>query len=733
VARTYSSTELCAETGAELDLVEWLTRIGILDQRRPGTYTPGDIFRVKMIASLLEAGFTRGQVESAVSAAGLNLEHVDRYVLRDPSERSSRTFAQFAAGLGPGVERQLPAVYQLFGLTPPDPESHLAEDEEALLREFMAAWSLASDGETPLRAARLIGEGTRTATVGWADLLYEQIAGPARERWLRRELDEYPREVADTVADLFDLLPRLAGWLIERYVEQTVTSGIADIFEEVLASRGLAPEPGPVDPPAVVFVDVSGFTGITEQRGDEAAVGIATALQQRAERVASERGGRVVKLLGDGAMLYFREAAAAARAALGAGARLLAVYCHRLSADETADLAQRGPDLVLLTGGTDGGDRHTVLHNAAALAVLPAAALGPVVVAGNKEATPEAVARLRRAGHDARAAANVLPELGTLRVEPAQEAIRRVFLERIVQSKGLDEARTCLGGVDGVVLPTPAAVLRAAVLLAEGPPAAAAAQPPPGPLGDLVVVDVGGATTDVHSIGDGGPSRPEVYRRGIPEPRAKRTVEGDLGLRVSALSLWEALGARWDDAAVPGLSPDEGESRLRSYVEQTAQVPSDPHGAALDGFLARGAVALALERHAGALEEVATPAGRFWVQRGKDLRGVRAVVGAGGIFRARADAVSLLEAGVSAAGRMDKTRLAGSQGNPVALGALVPSSPRLWIDRDYALWAAGLLAPVDPVAAWRLAWRSIGSPSILERDGMRSARVRHSPVGAGRR
>jgi class 3 adenylate cyclase len=151
--------------------------------------------------------------------------------------------------------------------------------------------------------------------VGWSELLYEQIAGPARERWLRKEVEDYPSEAADAVARLFSLLPRLVDWLIQRHIERIVTSGIADNFEQVLASRGLGPAPEPAEPPAVLFVDISGYTKVTEQRGDDIAVDIATALQRRAEQVAAERGGRVVKLLGDGAMLHFRDAAAGVRAA----------------------------------------------------------------------------------------------------------------------------------------------------------------------------------------------------------------------------------------------------------------------------------------------------------------------------------------------------------------------------------------------------------------------------------
>jgi adenylate cyclase len=315
VARTLTASDLCSETGASADQLEWLTSIGILHPLAPGLYKVGDVFRVKMIRSLLDAGFSGEQVEAAVSSAGLNLEHVDRYVFREPGERSPRTLAEFAAELGPEAERLIPAVYQLLGLTPPDPASHLALDEEALVREFLEAWTDGENDDTQLRAARLVGEGTRMAVAGWGDLLYERVAGPARERWLRREVEEYPREVADTVARAFALMPRLVHWLMQRYVEQSVTSGIANNFEEVLASRGLAPPPDPPNPPAVVFVDVSGYTSVTEQHGDKVAVSIAAALQRRADGMAAAHGGRVVKLLGDGAMLLFPDARAAVEAA----------------------------------------------------------------------------------------------------------------------------------------------------------------------------------------------------------------------------------------------------------------------------------------------------------------------------------------------------------------------------------------------------------------------------------
>jgi class 3 adenylate cyclase len=208
-------------------------------------------------------------------------------------------------------------VYEVLGLPPPDPAAPLAGDEEELLAEFMRTWSLAVDPETLVRAARLAADGTRMAAIGWPDLYDEQVAGAARGRLARGEVDEFPREVVEGGVALVALLPRLLTWLTHRYVEERIVAGIVENFEEVLAFDGrTARRVPPTAQRAVVFADVSGYTNVTEERGDEAAVRIASALQRQAEEVALRHGGRLVKLLGDGAMLYFREPAAGVEACM---------------------------------------------------------------------------------------------------------------------------------------------------------------------------------------------------------------------------------------------------------------------------------------------------------------------------------------------------------------------------------------------------------------------------------
>ncbi|MGQ9594903.1 MAG: methylaspartate mutase accessory protein GlmL, partial [Anaerolineae bacterium] len=247
---------------------------------------------------------------------------------------------------------------------------------------------------------------------------------------------------------------------------------------------------------------------------------------------------------------------AAKRAALGAGARILRVFSHKLTLRDLKDLDDLAPDLILLAGGTDGGNDRVILHNARLLASMRLAC--PIVVAGNRDAADEVEETLRSRGKDVTVTENVLPHLGVLNVEPARTCIREVFMRTITRAKGLDKVESLVGGV---VMPTPMAVLRAARLLAEGTKGERG-------LGELMVLDVGGATTDVHSVARGEPTDPMVLQRGLPEPYAKRTVEGDLGLRVSALALLEAVGeeALREAIGVEGLD-------VRAAVQRRAQNP----------------------------------------------------------------------------------------------------------------------------------------------------------------
>ena len=311
----YSAAEVAVEAACPDDRVRWMTGLGLINPDEEGRFTFGDVLAVKMVSALLGTGVPAESIERAASEGILKFQRTDEYLPYQPGPRSQRTFAAFQAGAGPRAEL-LPALYEILGLPKPDPSAPIHVDEEALFERFLDAWALTPDEDALLRATRLMALGTRTAMLGWMDLQDEQLAAPARERLLRHELDEFPDDVRVAFTKVTRLAPAMFTWLSARYLEHRSVSGIVDGFERFLATRGLAPIPDPPRPPAIVFVDLSGFTRMAHERGDESAVVAATTLQRHADAAATRHGGRLVKLLGDGAMLRLNDAIVGVDAAL---------------------------------------------------------------------------------------------------------------------------------------------------------------------------------------------------------------------------------------------------------------------------------------------------------------------------------------------------------------------------------------------------------------------------------
>jgi uncharacterized protein (TIGR01319 family) len=367
-------------------------------------------------------------------------------------------------------------------------------------------------------------------------------------------------------------------------------------------------------------------------------------------------------------------AEAARRSALGAGAKVIKVFSFKLTDRELREIEAINPDILLLAGGIDGGNSEVILANAGKLARSRVTC--PVVVAGNKTAADEVDSLLRAAGKTPLITDNVMPDVNVLNVEPARSMIRRVFIERIIAAKGLKRAEAF---VEGILMPTPTAVLKAAQILAAGTASEKG-------LGDLVILDIGGATTDVHSVGWGNPVQAGVVRKGLPEPYAKRTVEGDLGIRYNAESILKLCGAAAirENASFPHL---DLEKRLECLSREVGFVPENQEARDLDFALASCAARAGMERHAGIVETLWGPHGQYFVQHGKDLTPVEHVIGTGGIFVHHPQADGILKKALF------------DPGQPFSLR---PKSPHLYTDAHYCLFAVGLLAERYPEIAFRI-------------------------------
>lgn len=300
-------------------------------------------------------------------------------------------------------------------------------------------------------------------------------------------------------------------------------------------------------------------------------------------------------------------------AAQSAGAKLTQVYAYRLTRQDIARLEATPPDILLFAGGTDGGNIDYVLANARAIAASKLDC--DIVYAGNRAVADEVATLL--ADKRLRVVDNLLPGFDDPHPDAARDAIRAIFLATIVKGKGLDGIMSATGSAP---VPTPYAVLeytRAIRQFVAG-------------WDDFVLLDMGGATTDVYSVHREDPDAGTVLR-GIPEPEVKRTVEGDLGLRVSASATCRAGGAGIDAAmAGAGLSREDFFRHADRVVACPDYLPLTAQEQQLDTLLAGICVGHAGARHAGRCAAVYTPDGEVKVQVGRDLSRVAKVIGSGG-------------------------------------------------------------------------------------------------------
>ena len=364
---------------------------------------------------------------------------------------------------------------------------------------------------------------------------------------------------------------------------------------------------------------------------------------------------------------------AARLASLGAGAKVIGVYAFQLTEDDLEEIRDQKPDIFLLVGGTDGGNTECILHNARMLAQLKGGF--PVIIAGNRTAARECQRILK--DYETYICPNVMPKFGTLHIEPTQKQIRELFLNRIVQAKGLSKAAALLSDI---MMPTPSAVLQAMELLSQG------CEDEPG-IGELIAVDVGGATTDIYSIADGMPEHMSTVYKGLPEPFAKRTVEGDIGMRYSIQGIVDAATPE-TVSRLSGLSKARIAELVAYLKEHTDTVPNgDPELEALDFALASCAISEAVSRHAGTIEETYTMMGLTYVQSGKNLTKVKNTVVTGG---------SLIHT------RRTEQIAAHALFDPARPASLRPKAANVWVDRKYILAAMGLLSSHYPAAALRI-------------------------------
>ncbi len=343
-------------------------------------------------------------------------------------------------------------------------------------------------------------------------------------------------------------------------------------------------------------------------------------------------------------LTYSMTARAAREAALGAGAIVKMVTAGLLDSYNLEEIQAIHPNIILLAGGVDYGEKDTVLRNAEKIAQLGLPV--PVLYAGNVAIRKQIQAIFTQAGIEMLQAANVFPDVDVLNIEPLRKVIQEVFNRHIIHAPGMARfAELTQWGI----LPTPGAVLRGAELFAEA-------------LGDCLVFDVGGATTDVHSVTDG--SREWANKAVEPEPRAKRTVEGDLGVYVNAHNIVEM----------------EGDPAWEERLADLQAIPHTDRQRELTRWLCTKAVEVGVRRHAGVVTDLYTTTGKKQIVKGKDLSSVQWVVGTGGALTRIEGGERILRAICTGPGKH-----------------LLPApDARILMDRNYLFSALGTVAQAYP-------------------------------------
>lgn len=350
---------------------------------------------------------------------------------------------------------------------------------------------------------------------------------------------------------------------------------------------------------------------------------------------------------------------AAREAALGAGGIIKNVTAGRLRRTDLKKIKAINPNLIMIAGGTDYGERETALDNAE---LISAADFNiPVVYCGNIANQDE----IKEIFEDKELYVidNVYPKVDELNVEPARAIIQDAFEKNIVRAGGMDKIKEM---VDGAIMPTPGAVMEATKLLYEM-------------LGDVMVLDVGGATTDVHSVTDGSIEVLDILI--TPEPKAKRTVEGDIGVYVNRENVISLL----NDYELEGKTREE----IEGYIKPIPATEEERHWSRV---LTQKAVNVAVDRHVGYIKRV-FGSGRKFSAYGKDLSMVKYIVGTGGALTRLGEGEELLE---------DIKDVKGD------ITMRPTKEAKVLIDNMYIMACAGVLSRENKKAAAELLKTSLG-------------------------
>ena len=367
-------------------------------------------------------------------------------------------------------------------------------------------------------------------------------------------------------------------------------------------------------------------------------------------------------------LVYYMTVKAAKEAALGAGANIHLITAGKLSKVDMIKLDRIKPNIILIAGGVDYGERETALYNSELIAAsdlnIPVIYAGNIAVADDVKLIFEAYSKEK----NLHIVPNVYPKIDILNIEPTREVIQDIFEEHITEAKGMEKIREM---VNGPIIPTPGAVMKASKILKDE-------------IGDLVTIDVGGATTDIHSVTEGTEKVNKILVE--PEPVAKRTVEGDLGVFINKKNIVDIIKIEKLEKELNMSSED-----IEKFTDSDIAIPQTEEHKRFIERLTKEAVIVSINRHAGGYRTYFGGKSDT-LAFGKDLTAVKWIVGTGGALTRLTAREEILNS-ISQFNRADK---------------LLPTAEaKILIDNDYIMASLGVLSSLNKEAAIKLLLKSL--------------------------
>jgi len=387
---------------------------------------------------------------------------------------------------------------------------------------------------------------------------------------------------------------------------------------------------------------------------------------------SSAAGGLKMSVHG---LVYDMTVKAAKEAALGAGANIQMITSGLLDEYQIEEIQTLNLNIIMIAGGVDYGERKTAIENAKRIAALKLNI--PIIYAGNiqnqniikkifKDVDQENYLFISN---------NVYPKIDDLQVDKTRKIIQDVFHKHIIQAPGMEKVKSL---INQDIIPTPGAVMEASKLLQKE-------------MGDLITVDIGGATTDIHSVTKGSDAIEKILI--APEPMAKRTVEGDLGVYINKDNLVKIITK---EKLCDELKLDL--NTLNDILSEYQVIPN-LRQYPLTERLTLEAFKQALDRHSGRLIKMFNAGGKVMYAEGKDLTNIKHVIATGGALTRLKNKCEIIK---SVLNKKNELKLSP------------PRNVKIWIDEHYIMASIGVLSKKHPEAALKILQQSLEMKKCIQ-------------------